>query len=258
MNRSVWAIWRAWLRGGRLELRRAAPPGPRRTRRTRRRTRRRPPAQLEHVGGDGVDEVAVVADEQQPAAPGHQVLLEPGDGVDVEVVGGLVEHQQVGPGEQQAGQGDPHPPAARELLDGAGGVVVVEARGRRGRAAPRRRARSRPAARSGSGPRRRRRAACRASGPSASARRWARSLEPVGELGDVPGAGEHLVEDGAVLGGVQLLGQVADAQVLGAVHLALVGLLHADEDLEQRGLAERRCRRRAPGGDPARGEGTRR
>ena len=63
-------------------------------------------------------------------------------------------------------------------------------------------------------------------------------LEAVGDAGDVPGAGERLVEDGPLLGGVQVLGQVADAQALRAVHLALVGLLHADEDLDQRGLAE--------------------
>ena len=73
----------------------------------------RPPAQLQHMGGDGVDEVAVVADEQQGAAPAHQVLLEPGDRVDVEVVGGLVEDQQVGLGDQQCGQRHPHPPTAR-------------------------------------------------------------------------------------------------------------------------------------------------
>jgi iron complex transport system ATP-binding protein len=63
-------------------------------------------------------------------------------------------------------------------------------------------------------------------------------LEAVGEAGDVRGAGEGLVEHRALLCGVQVLGEVPDAQVLGAVDLARVGLLRAHQDLEQRGLAQ--------------------
>ena len=62
--------------------------------------------------GHPVDEVAVVADEQQAAVPAGQLLFAPGHRVDVKVVGGLVHDQQVGVGEQEAGQGDPHPPSA--------------------------------------------------------------------------------------------------------------------------------------------------
>ena len=53
------------------------------------------PVELEDPGRDPVEHVAVVGDEDQAAPERGQPLLEPGDGVDVEVVGRLVEHQQV-------------------------------------------------------------------------------------------------------------------------------------------------------------------
>ena len=74
-----------------------------------------PVRDLDHPLGHRVDEVAVVADEQDRAGPLGQVLLQPRHRLDVEVVGGLVEHQQVGSRQHQAGQRDPHAPAAREL-----------------------------------------------------------------------------------------------------------------------------------------------
>ena len=67
---------------------------------------------------DGVEEVAVVRDEDHGVRVRAQVLLEPVAGVEVEMVGGLVEQQQVGPAEQQLGQRDAHLPAARERLGG--------------------------------------------------------------------------------------------------------------------------------------------
>ena len=53
---------------------------------------------------------------QQALRPGGQLLLEPCHRVDVEVVGRLVHDEQVGVGQQQAGEGDPHPPSARHLV----------------------------------------------------------------------------------------------------------------------------------------------
>jgi hypothetical protein len=73
--------------------------------------------ELEGAGGDAVEDVAVVGDEQQPAAVLGQAGLEPGDGVDVEVVGGLVEHEQVGLGQEGTGQGHPLGLAARQRGD---------------------------------------------------------------------------------------------------------------------------------------------
>ena len=55
-----------------------------------------PPAiELEDAGGQPVEHVAVVGHEDQPAAEAGEALLEPGDGVHVEVVGRLVQDQQV-------------------------------------------------------------------------------------------------------------------------------------------------------------------
>ena len=56
-----------------------------------------------------------------------QIVGEPGAGVQVEVVGGLIEEQDVGLGEQQTGQGDAHLPATAEGVAAAVPVVFVEA-----------------------------------------------------------------------------------------------------------------------------------
>ena len=78
------------------------------------------PVELEDAGGDPVEDVAVVGDEHQPAAEAGQAVLQPGDGVDVEVVGGLVEHEQVDL--LQQGPGQRHPLG---LAAGEGGHVGV-------------------------------------------------------------------------------------------------------------------------------------
>jgi hypothetical protein len=60
--------------------------------------------ELDDARGHGVDEGAVVRDEDQRALPAGEQVLQPLDGVDVEVVGGLVEQQHVGRGHQRARQ----------------------------------------------------------------------------------------------------------------------------------------------------------
>ena len=67
-----------------------------------------------------VQEVAVVADQDQRARVAAQMLLEPDRGLEVEMVGGLVEQQEVGLEEQHAGQRHAHPPAAGEARTAAG------------------------------------------------------------------------------------------------------------------------------------------
>ena len=57
--------------------------------------------ELEDPAGDVVEEVAVVGDRDDRALVLGQVLLQPGDGLGVEVVGGLVQQQQVGRAQQQ-------------------------------------------------------------------------------------------------------------------------------------------------------------
>ena len=98
-------------------------------------------------------------------------------------------------------------------------------------------ARSRRAPRSGSAPRRTRpapgRARRRRGGQVSSCSRASRCSSSL----DLRPPGQHLVEHRAVPPLGDLLGQVADGQVLGPVHLAAVGLGRAEDDLEQRGLA---------------------
>ena len=53
-------------------------------------------ADLDDAADELVEELAVVRDEEDRAGVGLEVVLEPEQGFEVEVVGGLVEQQQVG------------------------------------------------------------------------------------------------------------------------------------------------------------------
>jgi hypothetical protein len=64
-----------------------------------------------------VQEVAVVRDHHDRAVVAAEEVLEPGQRGKVEVVGGLVEQQQRGRQQQQAGERRPHAPAAGELAE---------------------------------------------------------------------------------------------------------------------------------------------
>lgn len=70
-----------------------------------------------HAGADLVEEPAVVGDADEGGAAGPQVSGEPGDALDVEVVGGLVQDDQVGLADEQLGQGDAAALAAGERAD---------------------------------------------------------------------------------------------------------------------------------------------
>jgi hypothetical protein len=61
------------------------------------------------------------------AREAFEVALEPGDGVEIEVVRRLVEHEQVGLLREGDAEVEPPPLAAREALDGALEVAVGEA-----------------------------------------------------------------------------------------------------------------------------------
>src|SRR5258705_13992847 len=71
----------------------------------------------EHVGGDTVEEPAVVADDHGAARVIEQGLLERAERVDVEVVGWLVEQQQVRAALQQLGEVHAIALAARQGAD---------------------------------------------------------------------------------------------------------------------------------------------
>src|SRR3546814_5009007 len=74
------------------------------------------------------DLAAVVGDQQESAGIALQKAFQPERGFEVEVVGRLVEQQQVGGLEQEGGEGHPHAPAAGELGAGAllGSLVEAE------------------------------------------------------------------------------------------------------------------------------------
>ena len=71
--------------------------------------------ELENPAGDIVEEVAVVGDDQHGALVGAQVLFQPRGGLGVEMVGRLVEQQQVRLGQQQLAQRHAAALAARKL-----------------------------------------------------------------------------------------------------------------------------------------------
>ena len=73
--------------------------------------------QLEDPAGDVVEEIAVVGDDQAGALVVDQVLLEPSDGLRVEVVRGLVQKQHVGRFEQELAERHAALLTARERLD---------------------------------------------------------------------------------------------------------------------------------------------
>ena len=79
------------------------------------------------MGGDAVEEPAVVADDHRAAGEGEERVLEGAQRVDVEVVGRLVEQQHVAAAAQHLGQVDPVALAARELADLLLLVAALEA-----------------------------------------------------------------------------------------------------------------------------------
>ena len=73
--------------------------------------------EVRHVIDHGVEEIAVMGDQQQRAGIALEPLLQPEDGVEVEVVGRLVEQQQLGRAHQRLGQIQAHAPATGEVAD---------------------------------------------------------------------------------------------------------------------------------------------
>ncbi len=71
----------------------------------------------EHVGRHPVEEPTVVRDHQHRPGEGEDRLLEGAQGVDIEIVGRLVEHEDVGALLEHLRQVDAVALAARELFD---------------------------------------------------------------------------------------------------------------------------------------------
>jgi hypothetical protein len=86
----------------------------------------------------GVEQIAVMADDDHGARIVRQMVLQPQRAFEIEIVGGLVQQQQVGLGEQGRGERHAHPPAAGKFrtgprLIGGGKSEAAEDRGGAGR-----------------------------------------------------------------------------------------------------------------------------
>ncbi len=68
--------------------------------------------QVQHVGADAVEKLTVVTDQQQGTGIFQQPLFEPEHGIQIQMVGGLVQQQEIAGGHQGPGQIEPDPPAA--------------------------------------------------------------------------------------------------------------------------------------------------
>jgi hypothetical protein len=95
--------------------------------------------EVEDVVDDIVEEVALVADDDDRRPVAGKEVLQPQHGFQIEVVGRLVEQQQVGRGEKEGRKRDPHPPPAREAVERAMLHILVEAEADEDAGGPRRR-----------------------------------------------------------------------------------------------------------------------
>ena len=65
----------------------------------------------------GVEQVAVMADDDHGARIVRQMVFEPQRALEIEIVGRLVQQQQIGRGEQRRGERHAHAPAAGKFLN---------------------------------------------------------------------------------------------------------------------------------------------
>ena len=77
------------------------------------------------VNGD-VEKIAVVRDQHKSVRIMRQILFQPVAGFEIEMVGGLVQEQQVWFLQQQLGQGDAHLPASGEFFCSAMPIFLAE------------------------------------------------------------------------------------------------------------------------------------
>src|ERR1019366_2896004 len=83
--------------------------------------------ELDDFSHGDVEEVTVVGNQHIRVRVGGEIVFQPVAGFQVEVVGGLVEEQQVGSLQEKFGQRDAHLPAAGELFGAALPIALREA-----------------------------------------------------------------------------------------------------------------------------------
>jgi hypothetical protein len=161
-------------------------------------------AKLEHASAEGVQKSAIVRDDDEAARVTRQIILEPEEGFEIEMVRRLVKEEEGGFGDEEAGEVGAHDPAAGEGFGELVGVVGFEAE---------------------------------AIEDFAGAR-FEGVVDVVVVLGGLQffAAGRD-VEDGFVAGGRGFLGQVAEVGAAFPLDGAGVGFLFAEDEAEERGLA---------------------
>ena len=82
---------------------------------------------MHDVGYHSIKEIAVMGDQQQGAGIALQPVFEPIGGVEVEVIGGFVEQQQIAGTHQGLGKIEPDAPATGELRDRPHTIRLTEA-----------------------------------------------------------------------------------------------------------------------------------
>ena len=181
--------------------------------------------QVQRHPRDCVQELPVMADDHQRAGVALQPGFQPHQGVQVEVVGGLVQQQQVGRAHQRARQLQPHAPTTREAVDGR-----IELGGPKAQAQQQ-----------GLGTR----AGVKGAGLVQCGVRLGHGVAVVGGLGGPQRrlralqrqvAFEHEV-GGAVGGFRHVLGHLAHLPARGNLHLARIRVQAAGQQREQAGLA---------------------
>eukprot|EP01084_Bolivina_argentea_P113294 201950_1 len=83
---------------------------------------------VDDVGADTVHEILGVGHHEEDLLELGEVVLEPDDGLDVEMVGGLVEEQQRGVLEERLGEGNTHTPSSGEGAGGAALLLISESK----------------------------------------------------------------------------------------------------------------------------------
>src|ERR1035437_10167002 len=192
---------------------------------------------LGDFGDDAVHELAVVRGHQQRTGVTLEELLQPDDGLDVEVVGGFVHEQHVGAAEEDAGEGDAHLPAAGERADVAIDLVVLEAEPVQHLARLRLKlvaaemfvgllhlAEARDDA-------------VHAAGPIGIFHGAMEALQLVVQIADPAAAGDGLIEHGTARHLFHVLAEIADGELLGNRDIPLVGDFLADHHAEEGSLA---------------------
>ena len=84
--------------------------------------------EMQNVVGDGIEQVAVMADDEDRRRIAGEIIDQPERAFEIEIIGRLVEQQQVGRRKQHRRERDAHPPAAGKFGQRTALRLVIEAK----------------------------------------------------------------------------------------------------------------------------------